>query len=102
MYTSKIVDMKKKATLSSALLAASGRMAPQEEKVPVHASIAERSVTSSNALSRNGKKAIAGFFDPAVSRQLKQIGLERDLGVQELMREAFNDLFEKYGRSRIA
>ena len=48
--------------------------------------------------SRHGKKAIAGFFDPAVSRQLKQIGLEKDRSVQELLREALNDLFQKYGR----
>ena len=52
--------------------------------------------------SRAGKKAIAGFFDPAVSRQLKGIGLEKDASVQALLAEALNDLFEKYGRSRIA
>ena len=54
------------------------------------------------APSRAGKKAIAGFFDPVVSRQLKEIGLEKDASVQALLAEALNDLFEKYGRSRIA
>jgi hypothetical protein len=94
--------MKKKATLSSALLAASGRTAPQAERVSAPEAAADLSVSSLNVTSREGKKAIAGFFDPAVSRQLKQIGLERDMSVQELMREAFNDYFEKHGRSRIA
>ena len=93
--------MKKKPTLSSALLAATvrtlgpspsvltGEMPSQSHPVPV-------------SPGREGKKAIAGFFDPAVSRQLKQIGLERDMGVQDMLREALNDLFEKYGRARIA
>lgn len=94
--------MKKRATLSSALLAASGRTVAEAERVPGSERVAERSTSSSTVSGRTGKKAIAGFFDPAVSRQLKQIGLERDMAVQELMREAFNDLFEKYGRSRIA
>ena len=39
---------------------------------------------------------IAAYFDPAVSRQLKQVGLERDLSNQALIREALNDLFEKF------
>ena len=93
--------MKKKASLSSALLAASGRAAAPSP--PSHAvSPAPRLVSPSVSHSREGKKAIAGFFDPAVSRQLKQIGLEKDMNVQDLLREALNDLFEKYGRSRIA
>ena len=94
--------MKKRATLSSALLAASGRTSPQAERVSEPESAVASAGSPPNVTSREGKKAIAGFFDPAVSRQLKQIGLERDTNVQELMREAFNDLFEKYGRSRIA
>jgi hypothetical protein len=49
-----------------------------------------------------GKKAIAGFFDPVVSKQLRGLGVERDQTVQRLLCEALNDLFEKYGRPRIA
>jgi hypothetical protein len=52
--------------------------------------------------SRVGKKTIAGHFDPAVSVQLKQIGLERDRSTQDLLREAINDLFVKYGKGPIA
>jgi hypothetical protein len=36
-----------------------------------------------------------------VSRQLKQIGLERDMSVQDLLKEALNDLFTKHGPSAI-
>lgn len=35
--------------------------------------------------SRKGKKVIAGYFDPAVSKQLKQLALEHDTTVQALL-----------------
>ncbi len=52
--------------------------------------------------SRQGKKTIAGHFDPAVSRQLRALGLEHDRTVQDLLSEALNTLFEKYGTPPIA
>ena len=58
--------------------------------------------TSVQAPSRVGKKAIIGYFDPSVSKQLKQIGLDKDLSVQELLSEAINDLFHKYRKPNIA
>lgn len=73
--------------------------------------ITERSVgTAASAVtpigartpSRIGKKTVAAHFDPAVSRQLKLIGLETDRSTQALLREAINDLFVKYGKGPIA
>ncbi|MEH2373449.1 ribbon-helix-helix domain-containing protein [Nostoc sp.] len=58
--------------------------------------------TSARPPSRQGKKAITGFFDPAVSRQLKQLALEQDSTVQALLAEALNKLFEEYGKKPIA
>lgn len=52
--------------------------------------------------SRQGKKTIAGHFDPAVSRQLRTIALEEDSSVQALLQEALNDLFTKRGNPPIA
>lgn len=52
--------------------------------------------------SRQGKKVISGHFDPAVSRQLRALGLEHDRTVQDLLREALNGLFEKYRKPPIA
>jgi hypothetical protein len=51
---------------------------------------------------RTGKKTVAAHFDPAVSKQLKYIGLESDRSTQALLREAINDLFTKYGKAPIA
>lgn len=53
--------------------------------------------------SRAGKKALIGYFSPDVSKQLKQMVLDYDRSsVQELLREALNDLFRKYKRPPIA
>ena len=53
--------------------------------------------------SRTGKKALIGYFDPDVSKQLKQMMLDHDRNsVQDLLREALNDLFEKYSKPPIA
>ena len=57
---------------------------------------------SPRARSRENTKMISGHFDPEVSRQLKMIGVAEDLTVQELLREALNDLFIKRGKAPIA
>jgi hypothetical protein len=96
--------MKKKATLSNALMQASGRAPATGGAAVLEKPKAAPSTANGPASpSREGKKAIAGFFDPAVSRQLKQIGLEQgDLSVQDMLKEALNDFFTKHGRSAIA
>jgi hypothetical protein len=90
--------MSKRPSLSQALRQASGKPDPVAvEPAPV-AAITPAGKTAS----RRGKKTIAGFFDPAASRQLRQIALEEESNIQELLREAINDLFEKRGKSPIA
>lgn len=49
-----------------------------------------------------GKKAMTLYFKPEVSKQLKQIALDEDITLHELMREAINDLFEKRRKPPIA
>jgi Antitoxin-like ribbon-helix-helix len=52
--------------------------------------------------SRQGKKALTGYFDPDVLRQLKVMAAAEDTTIQALMIEALNDLFKKYGKPHIA
>ena len=95
--------MSKRANLATALQNAtrSGEGAAVAAAVSVATSAeAPRFVTRTP--SRVGKKTVAAHFDPAVSRQLKQIGIERDRSTQDLLREAINDLFTKYGKPPIA
>src|SRR3954464_16052603 len=50
---------------------------------------------------RSGTKMVAGHFPEDVSWQLRQLGLEQRSSVQELLGEALNDLFQKYGKPEL-
>jgi hypothetical protein len=91
--------MNKRAHLAAALQTATrgGEAAPA-----ARAPIATVTPIGARTPSRIGKKTVAAHFDPAVSKQLKQIGLEADRSMQDLLREAINDLFQKYGKGPIA
>lgn len=62
----------------------------------------ESPAAKSKTNSRTGKKAISGFFEPEVSRQLKALAAMEGRTVQGMMGEALNLLFEKYGKNSIA
>ena len=51
---------------------------------------------------RVGKKPLIGYYSPECIKQFKQITLDRDTTQQDLMAEALNDLFHKYGKAPIA
>lgn len=93
--------MNKRANLAAALQTATRGGG---EAAPPSSTAATATVTSigSRVPSRVGKKTVAAHFDPAVSRQLKQLGLDLDTSTQALLREAINDLFTKHGKPPIA
>jgi hypothetical protein len=90
--------MNKRASLAAALQTATrgGESAPAGTATTTVATIGRLTP------SRIGKKTVAAHFDPAVSKQLRQLGLDRDTSTQALLREAINDLFTKYGKAPIA
>ena len=92
--------MAKRPSLAAAMQEANGKAVPEVKQAPTV------EVQPGAALvvppSRQGKKAITGHFDPAVSRQLRQLALDNDTTVQALLQEALNDLFVKHRRSPIA
>jgi hypothetical protein len=98
--------MAKKTSLAAALQEAAGNVPPTVEPIAQPMEAAPQSIVvvekSSMPPSRQGKKAITGYFDPAVSRQLKQIMLDQDSTMQALLAEALNDLFQKHGKKPIA
>ncbi len=52
--------------------------------------------------SRAGKRQVAAYFPVPVQKQLKLLTVENDTTVQNLLAEALNDLFAKYGKPEIA
>ena len=57
---------------------------------------------STRAAARIGKKAISGFYEKPVAKQLKMLAVEEDRTTQSMLGEALNLLFEKYGKDAIA
>jgi hypothetical protein len=51
---------------------------------------------------RRGTKHIGAYFDPAVSKQLRQIALMEDTTVQDLLGEAIDLLFQARQKPMIA
>ena len=54
------------------------------------------------AATRAGKKKVTASLDPAAHKQLRQLGLDRDMTTEALLIEAINDLFKKYAKQPIA
>ena len=54
------------------------------------------------APSRENKKHIGGYFDEAVYRQMKHIGVEKDMTTQDILREALNAFFRIHDKPPIA
>lgn len=52
--------------------------------------------------SRIGKVSIGVWVDPVVRKQLAQLALDTDRDQADLIAEALNLLFERYGKSTIA
>lgn len=52
--------------------------------------------------SRVGKVSIGVWVDPAVRKQLAQLALDQDKDQGDLLVEALNLIFERYGKSPIA
>jgi hypothetical protein len=88
--------------MKRANLAAALQTATRGAEAPVASGAAGNVTLIGRAPSRVGKKTVAAHFDPAVSKQLKHLALERDTSTQGLLREAINDLFTKHGRPPIA
>ena len=90
--------MPKRSSLTEAMQQSAGHTLAEPEKPAV----SDMPVALPRPPSRRGKKAVGGHFDPAVSRQLREIALHEDSSVQELLKEALNDLFVKRGKPPIA
>ena len=95
--------MSKRANLASALHDAGakpvqGISGPTE---PPTVTAVEREKPSAPP-SRIGQRVVTFYVKPEAHKQLRLLGVEEGISVQELMVDALNDLFRKHGRSIIA
>lgn len=77
-----------------------------ESTPPQKAAVAKNKTTDKSSAhyrpSRAGKKAVTGYFDPAVSKQIRTLALNEDTSVEALVGEALDKLFESRGLPQIA
>ena len=75
------------------------RPAPTHRREP--SPVDERPSGSATRPSREGKRLIAGHFDPKVAKHLRILAAEEDTSIQALLEEALDLLFVKKGRGPI-
>ncbi len=95
--------MQKKTSLASALRQSSDSQKEGAKADKAAMQQTEKTRTASPTPSnRLGKKSITGWFDADVLKQLKMIGLDKDMSIQQMVGEALNDFFAKNGKPQIA
>jgi hypothetical protein len=55
--------------------------------------------TYRTAQTRNDTRQVSGHFKPDVSQTLRLIAVEQDMDVQEILAEALNMVFQRYGKA---
>jgi hypothetical protein len=58
--------------------------------------------SSAKPKTRAGMRQVAGHFPEEVSWKLRELAVEQRTSVQNLLGEALNDLFQKYGKPELA
>lgn len=87
--------MREQPNLTQALNQSAGNPAPIETDTPPP--------TQTHApKARQNTKMIGGHFSKPVHRQLKQMALDSDCSIQDLLGEALNLLFDQAGKPPIA
>ena len=100
--------MSKRINLAAALHDAGARPAQQPPALAVVEPAAPTSTAMMRPPSRAGLRAVTSYVNTEAHAQLAVLAIEqgqskkRRVTTQELMTEAMNDLFRKYGRSAIA
>ena len=71
---------------------------PERQATPVNAA---NTGSSSVAPSRQGKKAMTGYFTPEMSFAMHMTARKHGMSLQDAMAEAFNDWLRKMGESPV-
>lgn len=96
--------MTKRPSLAAAMADSDVRAAVPS--VPTTSAIVEpaarRPATALQGQGRGGKKAVLGYFSPECKKQIKIMLAEQGKTEQDMLAEAINDLFAKYGKPTLA
>ena len=99
--------MNNKSNLTEALSKPNTELVANTDS-PVQTQDVEKPVKKKPRAGRVNKTNITGYFDKIVKWELQEIAtersrkLERRVTLQDLLAEALNDLFKKYGKAEVA
>jgi hypothetical protein len=74
---------------------------PKQTSLPVNTETRKRAKDQTKT-GRDGRQFIAAHVTPEAAKQFKLLVVQQDKTTQDLLIEAINDVFAKYGLSRIA
>ena len=75
---------------------------PQKPELEVIESAPTVGARSPRPPSREKKKHIGGYFDEAVYRQMKHLGIEKNMTTQDILKDALNAFFRMHDKPPIA
>lgn len=70
--------------------------APTPAPAPAVPQVAAEPASTKASTSREGKKFVSIYVEPAYHKRLRQAGLDHDLQVQEILRQALDDWMVKH------
>ena len=95
--------MNKRPNLAAIAAAAGSTRRTIDTPPPAHiAEVAEPTYRPIPPRTRVGTKQVAAHFPEDVAWQLRALAVDRKTTVQNLLAEALNDLFAKYGKPEVA
>ncbi len=95
--------MKKRSPLSFTVeKVAPSTVPPAGEKGLRSTAQTRKRETDKTQKGRDGRQFIAAHVPPEAAKQFKLLAVQRDKTTQNMLIEAINDVFAKYGLSRIA
>jgi hypothetical protein len=94
--------MSKRPNLAAVAAAAGSTRRAPEAAAPLARAERTEAVERPGPRTRVGTKQVAAHFPEDVAWQLRALAVDRKTTVQNLLAEALNDLFAKYGRPELA
>jgi hypothetical protein len=95
--------MKKRSPLSFTVDKVASSAAPPASETGLRSTAQTRKCeTDETKQSRAGRQFIAAHVPPEAAKQFKLLAVQQDKTTQDMLIEAINDIFAKYGLSRIA
>src|SRR3954447_4238035 len=94
--------MSKRPNLEAVAAAAGSTRAAQDAPMAPSAPPGDHENSRTKPWTRIGTKQVAAHFPEDVAWQLRGLAVDRKTTVQNLLAEALNDLFAKYGKPEVA